>query len=239
MIKENANPILHHIDDRDKEDRTQAWLQAHPELIEDFRTRSVVRCALQHAAQLNAASVNLLKNTGLWDSSNVEPLLLFHPASNDFSIAKETNNTPTTAAATTSDPITAAEIFDLIRHIQDPEHPHSLEALGVVKLNQIDIVTNNNNQHNKITVEFTPTIPHCSMATLIGLCLSVKLQRCQLPRTHMEVKIHPGTHASEHAINKQLQDKERLRAALENPHLLTIVNRCIANGLTQHYSSVM
>ncbi|GAX13401.1 hypothetical protein FisN_9Lh012 [Fistulifera solaris] len=239
MIKENANPILHHIDDHDKEERTQAWLQAHPELIADFRTRSVVRCALEDAAQLNATSVNLLKNTGLWDSSNVDPLLLFHPASNDFPIAKETKNTLTTAAATTSDPITAAEIFDLIRHIQDPEHPHSLEALGVVKLNQIDIATNNSNQHNKITVEFTPTIPHCSMATLIGLCLSVKLQRCQLPRTHIEVKIQPGTHASEHAINKQLQDKERLRAALENPHLLTIVNRCIANGLTQHYSSVM
>ncbi|GAX20307.1 hypothetical protein FisN_9Hh012 [Fistulifera solaris] len=240
MMKENANPILHHIDDNDKEERTQAWLQAHPELIADFRTRSVVRCALQDAAQSNASSVNLLKNTGLWDSSSVEPVLLFHPASNDLSAAKETNNTPTTAASTSPDPITASEIFELIRHIQDPEHPHSLEALGVVKLNQIDIVTNNNNKHhNKITVEFTPTIPHCSMATLIGLCLSVKLQRCQLPRTHIEVKIQPGTHASEHAINKQLQDKERLRAALENPHLLTIVNRCIANGLTQHYSSVM
>ena len=77
------------------------------------------------------------------------------------------------------------------------------------------------------------------MAVLIGLCLSVKLQRCQLPRTQIQVKIQPGTHASELAINKQLQDKERLRAALENPHLLTIVNRCIANGLTQHYSAVM
>lgn len=248
ITKENANPILHHIDDRDKEQRTQAWLQAHPELRADFRTRSVVRCALEDAAQWNATSVNLLKNTGLWgDASRYEearePFLLFTPASsftyaqgNHHSFSKQTASSNT---ATIPDPLTASEIFELIRHIQDPEHPHSLEALGVVKLDQIDIATNQNNQHNRITVEFTPTIPHCSMATLIGLCLSVKLQRCQLPRTHIAVQIQPGTHVSEHAINKQLQDKERLRAALENPHLLTIVNRCIANGLTQHYSAVM
>jgi len=30
---------------------------------------------------------------------------------------------------------------------------------------------------NEIVVEFTPTIPHCSMATLIGLCIRVKLLR--------------------------------------------------------------
>jgi len=30
---------------------------------------------------------------------------------------------------------------------------------------------------NEVVVEFTPTIPHCSMATLIGLCIRVKLFR--------------------------------------------------------------
>lgn len=37
------------------------------------------------------------------------------------------------------------------------------------------------NKNNYIRVYFTPTIPHCSMATLIGLCLRVKLLR-SLPR---------------------------------------------------------
>ena len=32
-----------------------------------------------------------------------------------------------------------------------------------------------------ITIEFTPTVPHCSLATLIGLCLREKLRR-ELPR---------------------------------------------------------
>ena len=36
---------------------------------------------------------------------------------------------------------------------------------------------------------------------------------------------------SEHAVNKQLADKERVRAALENEHLLGVVDRCIEGGM--------
>lgn len=34
------------------------------------------------------------------------------------------------------DPFDAREVFDLIRHINDPEHPHSLEELNVVQLGE-------------------------------------------------------------------------------------------------------
>ncbi|KAG7169361.1 Cytosolic iron-sulfur assembly component 2B-like [Homarus americanus] len=43
----------------------------------------------------------------------------------------------------------------------------------------------------------------------------------------VDVRITPGTHSSEHAINKQLSDKERVAAALENPHLLEVINKCL------------
>ena len=69
-------------------------------------------------------------------------------------------------------------------------------------------------------VAFTPTIPHCSMATIIGLSIRVKLLRSLPPRFKVDVTIAPGTHASELAVNKQLADKERVAAALENAHLL-------------------
>jgi hypothetical protein len=78
----------------------------------------------------------------------------------------------------------------------------------------------------------SPTIPHCSMATLIGLAIRVKLIRSLPSRFDIIVQIQPGTHASELAINKQLADKERVAAALENPHLLGVVNKCIRNGMT-------
>ncbi len=44
-----------------------------------------------------------------------------------------------------------------------------------------------------------------------------------------EVSIKAGTHASEEAINKQLADKERVAAALENLNLLQVINSCIAH----------
>jgi hypothetical protein len=68
-----------------------------------------------------------------------------------------------------------------------------------------------------------------SMATLIGLCIRVKLLRALPPRFKVTVKVSPGTHASEDAVNKQLADKERVAAALENGTLLEVVNKCIAN----------
>jgi hypothetical protein len=78
-----------------------------------------------------------------------------------------------------------------------------------------------------VDVQFTPTIPHCSMATLIGLCLRVKLMRALPGRLRCRVRITPGTHSSEDSINKQLADKERVAAAIENAHLLDVVERCI------------
>jgi len=42
---------------------------------------------------------------------------------------------------------------------------------------------------NEVIIEFTPTIPHCSMATLIGLCIRVKLLRT-LPSRFKVCYIH-------------------------------------------------
>lgn len=119
----------------------------------------------------------------------------------------------------------AQEIFDILRHINDPEHPLSLEQLKVCQLDKISL----NDANSRVGVLFTPTIPHCSMATLIGLCLKVKLIRSLPRRFKIDVAITPGSHASETAINKQLADKERVAAALENEHLLSVVQKCIAD----------
>lgn len=62
------------------------------------------------------------------------------------------------------DCIDEREVFDLIRNINDPEHPLTLEELRVVEEANIKV----DDQKNTVDVHFTPTIPHCSMATLIG-----------------------------------------------------------------------
>ncbi|KAM7385285.1 hypothetical protein PAMP_001373 [Pampus punctatissimus] len=125
------------------------------------------------------------------------------------------------------DPIDDREIFDillhLIRSINDPEHPLSLEELNVVEQMRVKV----NDADSTVGIEFTPTIPHCSMATLIGLSIKVKLLRSLPDRFKIDVHITPGTHASEEAVNKQLADKERVAAALENASLLEVVNQCL------------
>lgn len=125
-----------------------------------------------------------------------------------------------------ADKVTRYEIFEYIRHINDPEHPLTLEQLNVVNVNNIFV----NDEKSTIKILFTPTIPHCSMATLIGLCIRIKLLRSLPCRFKITIQIFPGSHQSEAAINKQLNDKERVAAAVENAHLLDVVNKCIAKS---------
>ncbi|XP_029164662.1 MIP18 family protein galla-2 [Nylanderia fulva] len=123
-----------------------------------------------------------------------------------------------------ADAFDAREIFDIIRNINDPEHPLTLEELNVVEQDLIEV----DDKGNRVDVKFTPTIPHCSMATLIGLSIRVQLLRALPARFKVSVEISPGTHVSEEAVNKQLADKERVAAALENSMLLDVINQCLA-----------
>ncbi|GAV05868.1 hypothetical protein RvY_15932 [Ramazzottius varieornatus] len=115
------------------------------------------------------------------------------------------------------------EVFDMIRRINDPEHPLTLEELNVVQIDHCEV----DDDKNRVVVYYTPTIPHCSMATLIGLAIRVKLLRSLPERFKVDVRIYEGSHVSEAAVNKQLSDKERVAAALENDHLLNVINQCL------------
>ena len=123
------------------------------------------------------------------------------------------------------DPIDAREVFDYIRDINDPEHPYTLEQLNVVREDLIQVYDDPLNPW--VDVRFTPTIPHCSLATLIGLSIRVKLMRSLPPNMKAVVRITEGAHNSETSINKQLADKERVAAAIENNSVMQTVNNCL------------
>ena len=78
-----------------------------------------------------------------------------------------------------------------------------------------------------IKIEFTPTVPHCSLATLIGLCMRVKLERSLQHTFKLDIYVSEGTHSIEEDVNKQINDKERVAAAMENPSLREMVEECI------------
>ncbi|KAF6037901.1 hypothetical protein EB796_003791 [Bugula neritina] len=140
-----------------------------------------------------------------------------------YKISSEREITQTELSDDVEDEFDSWEVFDILRSIKDPEHPLTLEELNVVDKSLIQV----DNKNNSISIQFTPTVPHCSLATLIGLSIRVKLVRSLPPRFKVDVKINPGSHVSEIAVNKQLNDKERVAAALENFDLLRTVNKCL------------
>ncbi|KAL5704607.1 Protein AE7-like 1 [Ranunculus cassubicifolius] len=123
------------------------------------------------------------------------------------------------------DPLDIYDILttDYVRDIRDPEHPYSLEQLSVLSEESITV----DHKLGRILITFTPTIQHCSMATVIGLCLRVKLMDYFPPHFKVDIKVSPGSHANEESVNKQLNDKERVAAALENPNLRQLVDECL------------
>ena len=56
--------------------------------------------------------------------------------------------------------IDALEVFEIIRHLNDPEHPLTLEQLRVVSPDGITV----DDAQSTVDVLFTPTIPHCRCA---------------------------------------------------------------------------
>jgi metal-sulfur cluster biosynthetic enzyme len=88
------------------------------------------------------------------------------------------------------------ELWSLIRHIHDPEHPHSLEELSVVYKSGVTVERNEERKQDAVNVQFTPTVPHCSMATLIGLCIRTKILNT-FPLIKFSIHITPGKHQTE------------------------------------------
>ncbi|XP_021833973.1 protein AE7-like 1 [Prunus avium] len=136
------------------------------------------------------------------------------------------------------DAVDPLDIYDFVRDIRDPEHPYSLEQLSVLSEESITV----DDKLGRILITFTPTIQHCSMATVIGLCLRVKLKHCFPP--HYKVSLLCASRNSLlderrlrteivklalfiFIVNKQLNDKERVAAALENPNLRQLVDECL------------
>ena len=120
------------------------------------------------------------------------------------------------------------ELFSLVRRINDPEHPHTLEELGVVDKAHIwfrrqdrrrdkqAVMEKEQGEYkeqqqqdaedecegegegeseseDEAVIELTPTVPHCSLATTIGLCVRHKVESA-IPHIKLHVRIRDGTH---------------------------------------------
>lgn len=122
------------------------------------------------------------------------------------------------------------EVYDLISTISDPEHPNSLASLAVVNLPDIKIFPPSSPRSRISTVQvlLTPTTAHCSLGTVIGLAVRVRLEQALPPRFRIDVRLKEGTHTTADAVNKQLGDKERVAAAMENGTLVGVIRNMLS-----------
>ena len=171
------------------------------------------------------------------NNSLVNPRPLIRRRRNTTLIFKSLRRTRMESDGDMPDTIDAQEVFCHLREISDPEHPYTLLQVSFFFLTffvphgvivphgvQLNVVCESlvtvANKYSRIQLTFTPTVPHCSMATLIGLCIRVKLLRALPSSYKIDICVTPGTHSSGHAVNKQLNDKERVAAALENANII-------------------
>jgi hypothetical protein len=144
--KENENPTIRFVDkersrarrkplewtqlgDFQQMDRQGDWFPTTPE------DRAVFH-ALVDTKAAKTKGVALLQNAGLNIPDSTKSTLKYP----HFHVASASEPAP----LEDSDPVLrdnldAEEVFDIIRNIQDPEHPHSLQELGVVLLEQIEV----------------------------------------------------------------------------------------------------
>ena len=158
---------------------------------------------------------------------NLNPLIKTHlfKYKNDF--LKERQKLENDDAI--EDEIDIYEIFDLIRIINDPEHPYNLEELNIISLD--DIIVDNLNRTIKIF--FTPTIENCIFANSIGLSIKKKLLNFISPKYNIIVLIKEPKNENDKIINKKLNDKERLETSNLNKDLVDLCSYGIIN--TEEY----
>ncbi|CCC68789.1 hypothetical protein NCAS_0B07050 [Naumovozyma castellii] len=178
-------------------------------------------------------SIDDSKSKVLQNLELLDKLLLINPPelTSDEESIEESDDEELNAEGPT-DVVDAQEIYDLTAHISDPEHPLSLGQLSIVNLSDIEVHDcGDPKKMAEVVIRITPTITHCSLATLIGLGIRVRLERSLPPRYRITILLKEGTHNSENQVNKQLNDKERVAAACENEQLLGVVSKMLLTCL--------
>jgi metal-sulfur cluster biosynthetic enzyme len=117
--------------------------------------------------------------------------------------------------------------MDAIGCIRDPERPSTLEELGVIC--EENITVEETKKGYNVTVVWEPTAPHCAFANNIGLSMLYMISK-ELSDINMKIDVvlKEGSHITKeeskmYAVDKQINDKERVAAAFENPLVIEMI----------------
>jgi hypothetical protein len=135
----------------------------------------------------------------------------------------------------------AEDIFHELQTMLDPERPsYTLAQLDVVNVTRCFVTYLPGLPTSKLTarvqVVLKPTVPHCHLMLLICLCVRVRLFETLPVTTNWKVDITlvEGSHNQQAELQKQINDKERVAAAMENFLLMKEVQKLV-NRYSDHH----
>jgi metal-sulfur cluster biosynthetic enzyme len=111
------------------------------------------------------------------------------------------------------------QVLKALESVYDPEHPISVLDLKIVTSDDIKILPSG------VRVEFSPTTPFCPMGGAIGVVIKYALEK-ELGAP-VDVKVKPGTHVQEKALNETLSDPTKYEAARKRFEELGLMDQCI------------
>ncbi len=125
-------------------------------------------------------------------------------------------------------------IFTLLKKIRDPEFPYFLYNLNILSLEKILIENFILNQSINININVAPTYNMCTMSSIIGLSIENIIYNKYsgvVLKNYFPINwnwkyciiILPAFHIKGLILTKQLNDKERISAAIENFSIRNIV----------------
>jgi len=135
-------------------------------------------------------------------------------------------------------------VLSQLKELLDPEYPIELVNLGILKIEKIENKGNNWSQVTLIGLEFLPTYGQCKMAPLLGITLFAAVFKRWLILLVMKIKnkrwlvfykikVSKKDHHSGEIITQQLNDQERLSAALENTAIRLAILNCTNSNQVQ------
>ncbi len=113
------------------------------------------------------------------------------------------------------------DVIEVLRKINDPEFPVSVVDMGIVGEDDITV------EEGKVSVTFTPTSSMCPMGGVIGVIIKNVLE--DKLGVDVEVKVRPGTHINEEAINDMLSNKARYNQVVKQLKESGMLERCFVD----------
>eukprot|EP00916_Digyalum_oweni_P022486 GHVL01037275.1.p1 GENE.GHVL01037275.1~~GHVL01037275.1.p1 ORF type:complete len:131 (+),score=29.95 GHVL01037275.1:62-454(+) len=120
------------------------------------------------------------------------------------------------------------DIFTSLSQIKDPEFPHTLGQLLVVTEDSVNV----DEYKGIINIKIQPTIPSCHLAPIIALSIRHKIDgdfghlRRLSDGRRFKTDLAVIGHDEHVELTKQINDKERVAAAMHNEAIIKLVLEC-------------